>query len=277
MREEDERIEIVARPLPGVDVLVAEKSPRMWRVFHESYTLCSGEATPAERFVDYWYRGAIHRITNGETMVMQPGELHENRAISGPLTFWTLFIDGQTFLDTAKEAGYRHGVPALLSGPSRDPAVHAAVREAERTLADPGTHALERETRFVECVQAVLQGAAERALPEPRVRKEHEAMRRVRSILIDRCEENVHLDELARETGLSRFHLLRSFKAFAGVPPHRFQIQVRLSVARRLLAMGTPPAAVAATVGFHDQSHLTRHFRQATGVTPAVYGRLQSR
>jgi AraC family transcriptional regulator len=32
-----------------------------------------------------------------------------------------------------------------------------------------------------------------------------------------------------------------------------------------------PIAAIAYQVGFASQSHLTRHFRQRTGVTPKVY------
>lgn len=273
MADSDERIEIVAKPLPGVDVLVARRSPRLWRVFHERYSLCSGEARPARRFVDFWYRGAVHRMTNGATMLLQPGELHENRAISGPLTFRNIFIDVETLAEAAREAGYRYGAPRLLSKPSLDPAVHAAVRNAERALAASRSDALERETRFVECVQVLLERGVEQRLREPRLYRERTAMRRIRAMLIDRYEENIHLDELAAEAGLSRFHLVRSFKAFAGAPPHQFQIQVRLSVARRLLAACVPPAEVAALVGFHDQSHLTRHFRIAVGTTPAAYGR----
>jgi AraC-like DNA-binding protein len=43
--------------------------------------------------------------------------------------------------------------------------------------------------------------------------------------------------------------------------------------ARELLERGVPPAAAAVSVGFCDQSHLSRHFRRIVGATPGLYQR----
>lgn len=40
---------------------------------------------------------------------------------------------------------------------------------------------------------------------------------------------------------------------------------------RHLLLAGMRPADVAATAGFSDQAHLTRHFRRMPGTGPARY------
>jgi AraC-like DNA-binding protein len=58
-----------------------------------------------------------------------------------------------------------------------------------------------------------------------------------------------------------------------GLPPHAFQLDLRIARARALLAAGDPPAAVAAACGFYDQAHLTRVFKQAVGVPPGRYAR----
>jgi AraC-like DNA-binding protein len=83
----------------------------------------------------------------------------------------------------------------------------------------------------------------------------------------------VTLGELAAVAGLSRFELVRRFREQIGIPPHAFQTNLRIEQARRLLAGGVAPAAVAATCGFADQPHLTRTFKRAVGVTPARYAR----
>jgi AraC-like DNA-binding protein len=79
------------------------------------------------------------------------------------------------------------------------------------------------------------------------------------------------LAELAERVGASPTHLVRSFAARFGVPPHAYVVGRRVEAARRLLLDGRPPAEVAASVGFHDQAHLTRHFRRHVGTTPGRY------
>ena len=48
---------------------------------------------------------------------------------------------------------------------------------------------------------------------------------------------------------------------------------LRLEWARREIARGTALAAVAAQAGFADQSHFTKAFAKATGITPSEYRR----
>lgn len=81
----------------------------------------------------------------------------------------------------------------------------------------------------------------------------------------------ITLDDLAAQTHLSPYHLLRLFKATYGLPPHAYLTQLRVQRAKRLLLAGQPIAAVALDVGFVDQSHLTRHFKRIVGVPPGQY------
>lgn len=81
----------------------------------------------------------------------------------------------------------------------------------------------------------------------------------------------VSLDELATIDGISKYHLARMFSHAFGVPPHAYQILLRVNAARALLDAGTPIAEASARVGFADQAHLTRHFKKAFSVTPGQY------
>jgi AraC-like DNA-binding protein len=97
------------------------------------------------------------------------------------------------------------------------------------------------------------------------------AATRAREVLHARLSEDIDLEELASFSGVDRFRLNRAFQSAFGTSPHAYLVRLRLRAARRLLALGERPAAVAAEVGFADQSHLGRWFRRAYGVTPAAY------
>src|SRR5262249_53369445 len=94
---------------------------------------------------------------------------------------------------------------------------------------------------------------------------------RARDYLAAAADREVTLQELADVVGVSRFHLLRLFRAEFGLPPHAWLMQHRLRRAAQLLLAGEAPAGVAAALGFADQSHLTRRFRALYGVTPGEY------
>jgi AraC-like DNA-binding protein len=94
--------------------------------------------------------------------------------------------------------------------------------------------------------------------------------------LHDNFNEQVSLDELAAVTKLSRFHLVRAFARRTGIPPHAYQLKLRIERACVLLRAGITAAEAATQVGFADQSHFTRHFKRIRGITPGQYARMHA-
>ncbi len=77
------------------------------------------------------------------------------------------------------------------------------------------------------------------------------------------------LDDVAQVSGLSRFHLARTFTAMVGQPVLAYARGRRLSEAARLLADGAPDILqVALAVGYGSHEAFTRAFRDQFGVTP---------
>jgi AraC-like DNA-binding protein len=85
--------------------------------------------------------------------------------------------------------------------------------------------------------------------------------------------ECVALQELAEVASVSKGYLAREFHRVIGLPPHAYHVQLRIARAARLLAMGTSLSRVALDAGFADQSHLSRKFKTAYGLTPLAFAR----
>jgi AraC-like DNA-binding protein len=116
---------------------------------------------------------------------------------------------------------------------------------------------------------AVRHSAASIALPGNG--NEDSAIRRTKRFLDEHYAERVSLHELAKLMRLSAYYLNRTFRRKIGMPPHEYQVQVRIMKAKSFLRLGRSISETASLVGFVDQSHFTRHFKRFVGVTPGKF------
>jgi len=79
------------------------------------------------------------------------------------------------------------------------------------------------------------------------------------------------LQQLAQTAGLSRYQLIRAFRAATGMTPHAYQLNANINRARSSLQEGIALAQVAHELGFADQSHFQRVFKAHAGITPGRY------
>ena len=80
------------------------------------------------------------------------------------------------------------------------------------------------------------------------------------------------LDDLARDSGISRSVLAERFNDFVGVPPMQYLAEWRMQLAAGLLsgtALGL--AEIAARVGYGSEAALSRAFKRLVGIAPALW------
>ena len=97
-------------------------------------------------------------------------------------------------------------------------------------------------------------------------------MRRVVDYLKVHLADEVTLLDLAELAGLSAPHFCRAFAQSTGVPPHRYQITLRLGRATELLEdRNLSVADVGCAVGYDDPSYFSRLFAHQTGMSPRLW------
>ena len=255
--------------LPGIEGITAQDSPREWRVITPDYAVV----------VFKTWRGSVRhrgRVRTGEpglAFCYTPGEAMVSRPGSDPGSFNVLQIQAAVFEQLVAEQQHGSVRPewAAITKP-----ISERFRRRTAEFFDvfgPASSAMHVQSRLLELSELVvgelIQGARQaRPIAGPPV----PGVARMRECLNEEGL-NMDLNTLAKRAGLNRFEALRAFKKRYGLPPHAYQLCLRVHHARDLLLEGASPADVAARCGFADQSHFTRHFKRFYGITPAHYAR----
>lgn len=81
--------------------------------------------------------------------------------------------------------------------------------------------------------------------------------------------EDISLNDIANELGMSQYYFCHLFKRSTGVSPHQYLIQQRVGRAKQLLRQPERTiTSIALDCGFANQSHFAKCFRQSTGMNP---------
>jgi len=249
----------------GVEALSVRNSPRLWKVYHETFTVCTvlGDVAAAE----WECRGRRHVSGQGSLMLMDQGEVHNTGKLSAPGTFWVLFLD-TAYMSRVAEDILGIPMPRWRFSDFRDADAFRSFAQLHAVLQSP-LPMLAKETHLLASVAGLLSKAAEKApIPEPRIRQ-REGLRRARDFLHAHFAEEIRLDDLAYHACTTPSHLCRTFAMAYGIPPHQYLIRLRVAKAKAMLAEGAP--FLPADLGFCDQAQFNRLFKQVNGMTPRNY------
>jgi len=214
------------------------------------------------------YQGAIHHAAEGQIILLNAGDVHTGEAVNeAGFGFRMLYVPESTFRELAPQLQVKETI-RFRQAVMTPRAAGTQLLRAHRSLAS-GCSLLQIEALFTEALTAVLHEThnwqePQRALALP------SGLLRARDYLHDHLEDDVSVDELANVAGVSRYHFVRAFKHRFGLPPHAYQLQQRVFLAKHLLRL-FPVHRVAQDTGFSDQSHFHRVFRALVGTTPGQY------
>src|SRR5215218_4417213 len=100
-----------------------------------------------------------------------------------------------------------------------------------------------------------------------------ELVQRVCRLLNSTDGEPLKLADLAAHTGVSVFHLQRTFKRVMGISPRQYLAARRFGNFKTLVRKGDSVTNALYDSGFNSSSRLYEHAAEELGMTPAIYSR----
>jgi AraC-like DNA-binding protein len=226
----------------------------------------------------------------GDAITVNPGEVHDGAPIGDAGRSWRmLYFDPPLIAEAARDisqgrtSAFEFTRPVIgdrriaarfgalfsaMTAGGQDAVTDESASATPVRAAAAGTEAaVAREEMMLMLLAEVMRDgngfAPERSMPAP--------ISAARSLIDDDPAAAITLADLARESGLSRFQVLRGFVRATGLTAHAYILQRRIAAARRLIAQGRPLTQAALESGFADQSHMTRMFVRTYGISPGAY------
>jgi AraC-like DNA-binding protein len=213
----------------------------------------------------------------GTVLCAHPGEVYFSRRVLAPGAAIFLAIDSSVFHEHLSKQALHASELQLRAFTKMSKRLEAKFLQVFRVVR-PGSTTLEAQTATVDLIEVILAELLEESSDEgSSIDAALRNAERFRERAHGHALATILLSAPAKQDKMSRFRVLRRFKLRYGLPPHTYQLSVRLGLAQKALREGQQPAQVAADYGFFDQSHLTRHFKRFLGVTPAQYARVGAR
>jgi len=283
------------RAAPGVDAPTSTQvgnTPRYHRFTDmPGLVLCEAKSSrfrfPPHYHLDYHVgllaEGALRQRSAGqETMLrpgcislMPPGQVHDGTGEDErPYSLSTFRLSTALWQDLFEDITCLAQMPAFAESTIEDGLLSARLLRLHAAMSNGAaeTEPLGTQSELLLLIGRLFERTARKPPPHVANGLPPADLRRCQEYCRARLHERIVLADLAGLCGMSRFQFIRRFKQSTNITPYAWLTRLRLEQACTLLNRGRITVAqVASDVGFYDQSHFVRAFRQAFGVVPSRY------
>lgn len=247
--------------IPGVNAFTLASQHTFPRHSHDQY----GVGFIVNGAQKSWSGRGQVEATAGDLITTNPGEVHDGEPLSEYGRQWRMiYLDPSEFLGTLVGEEL-HRSQELVHPVVRKVPLANQFLTTYRELSNPASSIESRQEQMVLLTWMLFQELGEQPA---RTSLASPDLTAVVEFLHDASSAPHSLSELASLVDLSRFQLIRAFKAQLGITPYAYLSQLRVNHARRLISQGASMADAAQIAGFSDQSHMSRAFRCQLGTTP---------
>jgi len=210
------------------------------------------------------YRGERRQCLPGQCHILHPDETHDGGAgTNDGFGYRIAYVDPPLIQQALGGRPLPFVADPVIDGPRLPADFASTVWNIDGSADDVAA------TEIAVMVADMLVAASGNARPSGPLRMASLAL--VREALAAQPAKQHSMAELEKLSELDRWTLARQFRAAFGTSPGRFRTMRQLDCVRRLLRDGNSLADAAVEAGFADQSHMSRRFKSAYGLTPAKW------
>lgn len=223
---------------------------------------------------DFYTQGAFHHSYPGQVMVFNPGDAHDGESGADAMLHYSMLYihpaqltPALAALDVDSPEQFR-----VQEAVFSDACVQQQILRLAQLIELQTATSSEYESLLFELTEQLVRYRS----AQPLMAQTHQQrlLERSKEYLQDHYQDEVSLERLSQIACLSKYHFLRSFKAYTGMTPHQYWLNIRIHRGQQALRAGVPVIDVVNALGFNDLSHFNRRFKPVFGMTPRQYQRL---
>lgn len=217
--------------------------------------------------------GEEYLLRPGMLAIIKPEVIHFcNTTSKSARSFYMLHLDPEWVQNLLQSIWQSETFPPIATSHLNNIDLFKKYCEAMHRIMSNDIYLIEKEHILTEIVGEILHAAqAAKKEDTTTTNKLSLDIKKAKRLLTDNLGEDITLNQIAFALKTNPYTLIRKFKNATGTTPHAFRMNCRIEQARILLQRGNDIADTAYECGFFDQSHLHRHFKAMTTVTPQNY------
>ena len=93
----------------------------------------------------------------------------------------------------------------------------------------------------------------------------------IKNFIDENLDTSLSLKEISKKVNLNQSYLSRIFKKQYGLSPRNYLLNTRINKSKKLLEQGLDISQIALELGFCDQAHFYKAFKNSFAITPNQY------
>ncbi|PKF79836.1 AraC family transcriptional regulator [Vibrio sp. vnigr-6D03] len=222
---------------------------------------------------DFFCRTQFHQSPAGGVIVFNPEDVHDGRSGgSDDLEYIMLYVHPNQLEPYFRTVGLSQPSNVRVEKTLMDDGVfRQQVITMSQWIHSESVSKVEYDAGLLEMAHSIARLSGNSPILTSDGNRKESLVKRAKDFIHEHAALDISVDDISVAASMSKYHLIRAFKAQYGITPHQYVLSCRVNLARKSLELGKTATDIAQIAGFSDSSHFNRRFKRVYGMTPAQY------